>query len=153
MHQNFKGLRQGCVIPFRETEAVKAALPQKLGERGTHSHIQWQGNIYGVWVHRLHLSVFPFCPCSLSHTHTHKDTYPTQYTQPLALKRIPTVLILILLGVFAEPAVSADVQPNHMLTSGPGSTLACLWTESGFSLWAQLVLYSMIQTEGVMGRM
>lgn len=25
--QNFKGLRQGCVIPFKETEAVKTVLP------------------------------------------------------------------------------------------------------------------------------
>lgn len=53
VHQNFKGLCQGCVIPFKETEAVKAALPQNLDERGTHSHVKWKGNIYDVRAHSL----------------------------------------------------------------------------------------------------
>lgn len=67
VHQNFKALRQGCVIPFKETGAVKAALPQKLGERGTHSHIKWKGNLWCVSAQRYSPSAppSPSRPCPL----------------------------------------------------------------------------------------
>lgn len=77
VRQDFKGLFQGCIILFKETEAVKAALPQN-------------------WIKEAHIhtssekAIFTVCEC------TAYSTSPTRYTQPLALEHIPTALILIL---------------------------------------------------------
>lgn len=154
VNQNFKGLCQGCVIPFKETESVKTALPQKLGERGTHSHIKWKGNIYGAWAHSLphfSLSVLPSCPCPLSYVYKH--THPTQYTQPLALKHIPTALILILLVSFCWTCSVCWrlAAPHADLWAWRHIGLSVNWGQLLSVSWAQLVLYRVIQTGGVMG--
>lgn len=104
-----KSLRQGCASPFSGPGAVRAALPQRLDERATHSRVKAKRQY--LWCARRTAYCAP----------------PSQHTQPLALGRIPAARILILHVCFLlkrQPVLTSGRATCRPL--GLGSAVACL---------------------------
>lgn len=133
---NFKGLCQGCVIPFSENSGtLSKPLCHRNGIKEARIEVVKRQYWWRVRSRLTVLSLFLCFPLELipfSNTHTQHNTQNLSPSHTFLW-----FLHYFCLWLFAKPAVPADVFLHHMSTSGSGGAMACLWTEGSFWLWAE----------------